>query len=183
MRGRCPRRGRKRRGPKASEMLRVFEPKRGNISKRTTLLLISPLRGQLPLKGKPRALRRPPLATYRILSSDHNAAPRGLVRAIVSKRCTKLNDRLREPVWAWYDRFDGKGGRPWSGFFELIGRLFRMICKRCQTCRGREIFGVLYIPDGAGRAREDRERGGIIVLGGRRVQPAVQQRLRRNLWM
>ena len=44
---------RKRRRPKAFEMLRVFEPKRGSISKRTTLLLISPLRGQLPLKGKP----------------------------------------------------------------------------------------------------------------------------------
>ena len=68
-------------------------------------------------------------------------------------------------------------------FFEMVGRLFRMICKSYQTCRGREIFGVLYIPDGAGRAREHRGRGGIIVLGGRRVQPAVQQRFRRRLWM
>ena len=57
LRGRCPRRGRKRRRPKAFEMQRVSEPKRGGSSERTTLLLISRLRRQLPLKGKPRTLR------------------------------------------------------------------------------------------------------------------------------
>ena len=51
-----------------------------------------------------------------MLYSDYNAVLRRFILTIVSKRCTKMNNRLREPVWAWYDRFDGKEGQLWNDF-------------------------------------------------------------------